>query len=209
MKSAICLFTLSAAALLSGCASVNEAFSDVNRICRKPEQIEFLKESDWVLVGNLFGGFGSFEPENLENGFSNYENCSPGPKSLSNVDEFANAMAGWTLIEVRRFNVPLVASVHWNVTVLIPQNTLETDNFDIGSPWVWMGYGDLVAARWTSDHVFVVSEILCRKGEGYRGCTSDYERGLFDLADGFEHALNGKLKRDRVQIDTDTYKKIE
>lgn len=196
-------------AICSGCASVDKARVAVEKICVEPSTVELLGESDWVIVGNLFGGLGSFDELEIGRAFAAYDDCSSEPSSLPTVDKFRRAMVGWTLIEVSRVDVPLLFSVHGNIAVLVPHDVLDRDAFDVGIPGVWMGYGNLVAASWTPDHVFVVSEVLCDLDDNYRECARQYERGLFDLATGLEHSRDGELKRNPTQIDVITYKRID
>ncbi len=209
MKNSTSFVLILLAVFCGGCVSVDRALTSVERVCAKQSTLERLEKSDWIIIGNLFGGMGSFEKLKEGRAFAAYSDCSEKPSSLRTEDELRAAIAGWTLLEISRFRVPLLFSVHSNMPVLVPHKVIDRDDFDVGIPGVWMGYGNLVAARWTPDQVFVISEVLCETGDGYQKCARQYERGLFDLATGIEHTRTGEPIRNPVRIDTNTYKKLD
>jgi hypothetical protein len=200
------LFLVFSVIILAGC--ITNPVGDVEKLCIDSELTVTDAESEWILVGNLFGKFDAFESEDVAEVFSIYSGCTTGQASLQTVDDFERVMSGWTTIETYLINLVLVSGHRWH-TALVPMDVLDKSNFSKYMPGGWGGRGSLVAAKSTHDGVFVVVEILCNKGAEYSECAADYERGLFNLESGFQFGFDGEKKESEVRIDTASYKTIE
>ena len=134
------LLLLFSVTIICGCVSVDKAIADVDRICVESSTVELLGESEWVVIGNLFGGLGTIDSQDAGDAFAAYSDCSNERSSFQTIDEFSQAIAGWTFVEVSRGDV-ILFSYHGNIPVFVPHDLLDRDDFDVGLPGFWMGYG--------------------------------------------------------------------
>ena len=154
--------------------------------------------------------FRPFTEEEANDYYEDYVDFStklnPGLAPKYSEEEFASTFAGWTRLKV--YESPLGMAIRFQ-RVLVPADLHENIQYVPVLGGQFGISGDLLAARMNSDGFYIVSSILCPRGEGYRDCAEKYSWGLFDARSGSQLDLSTlQPENEPKKIDPNTYELV-